>query len=206
MQQIKKARGAGEFDVNGEIVRFVDGYEGSIFDTIALTAGLQTTIERQFFTGVTQKTKGETNLTRDQQLPQGWSMKVKRLGLEVPLMCGATRIAINDVLQVLFGGYVRFFINRDVIIGEGRAVMFPPGFGVGGQTNENNLGIISNGMASMYAAYDLEEPQDLDSDMTFGCAFNFPGNSLGGFAMPTLVSNMLVIAHLYGDIMKPVTK
>jgi hypothetical protein len=203
----------GEFinTETGEVIKFEDGYYGSFYSTKQLASGLQGSTEVTFFgdtAGAGGYTKAATNMSRPFQLPNGYEMVVERLLFEVPLAMGNTVIVGDDIKKILYGGYVKWLLNEDFLIGDGRPVQFPGGYGIAGMTNESGACVMSNGQPSLVATYQLEEPQFIGDGNNFKSILTFPGFATwpaSAVTNVTLSQACFVVCHYWGLIRKAAT-
>jgi hypothetical protein len=148
----------------GPVINIRDFREGDKYDTIAIPFGLQTWgTEFIFFQNIQNKRFLDTNLKTPSKLSAGESMVLDRIGLYVRSAAGAVMTLPHDFKQVVDNAYYRLDIN-DILQDEGPAVKFPSGYGLYGQTNEADQGVLSVGVPATASAARLVKKQLLNQN------------------------------------------
>jgi len=148
----------------GKYFSIVEYYDGEKYDTIAQASGaISAGTNVTWFNNLTNKDLNSCNFLTARRINKGEEMLVKRMSVSVPLAFGNTVPVVADIKKVLYGLYCVFRINR-LDVAEGLAIEFPSGYGMAGQTNENNAGVVSNGVASTAAQRQLEKIHEITSE------------------------------------------
>lgn len=146
------------------IVNIRDYREGDIYDSIVVPHGLQAPgTEFIFFQDIQGKREIDTNLRTPSKLSAGQSMVLDRIGLDVRLATGSSFPQVRDVKSILFNGFYSLKIN-DILQDSGPAIKFPSGYGLYGQTNESDQGVVSNGVPATASTSRLVKKQLLNQN------------------------------------------
>lgn len=161
-RQVDEATGQ---PTSNTVVNIRDFREGDKYDTVALPTGTITAgTEFTFFNNLQGKQQGvDTNLRTSSKLSAGESMVLDRIGIYVRLSTGVAFPAPQDVKTILDNSFYRLKIN-DILQDEGPAIKFPSGYGIYGQTNENNQGIVTNGVPATASTARLVKKQLLNQN------------------------------------------
>jgi hypothetical protein len=206
----------------GQVVNIRDFRESDKYDTIVIPAAMAIAAgtEFQFFADLNLKNTTDTNLKTARKLSAGESMVLDRIGLYFRLATGNTLTFPRDLKKVFENSYYRLRIN-EILQDEGPAVKFPSGYGIYGQTNENDQGIVSIGVPATASAARLVKKQMLNQNHELEGVLRFDarnwavapgaGSALGPilapFTMaPTLDAPVFVTNYLHGLIRAAVTK
>jgi len=205
----------GEFiDADGNKIRIVEYREDTKYDTIEVAAGLMAAgTQFTFFRDLAGKNPIDSNFTTPRRLPSGEKMVLTHIGVYVRLCAGNVIPTPADLKRVYENAYYVLRVNQ-LLVAEGPAIMFPAGFGLYGQTTENNSGVISNGVPSRAAQTPLRQPQLLTENHDINGMLNFDGRigwvtavgAGGTIVMPTTIADMLVTATLHGLVSSAATK
>jgi hypothetical protein len=206
---------------SGQIVNIRDFRESDKWDSILIPANtpIVAGTSFQFFSDIQNKRLTDTNFKTPRKLSAGESMVLDRIGLYFRLATGNQLPAPRDVKKVVENAYYNLSIN-DILQDEGPVNKFPSGYGLYGQTTENDNGIISLGVPATASASRLVKKQMLNQnhELTGVIAFDprqwlATGSGLGGYQpplpgyqVPVLESNLVVINYLHGLIRAAVTK
>jgi hypothetical protein len=220
LQPVKGEPGRFFVPALGKVINIVEFREDDKYDTVQIvsqpvaappfpiTAGQQFT----FFRDLQGKELIDTNFTTQRRLPAGEEMLIERIGVSIPLAVGNVLPFPRDIKKVAEDGFLKFQINRKDVI-EGPLVKLPIGYGLSGQTQETDQGIVAVGVPATASVANLRKPQfittehDVDGVLTF-----LPRNWLQAPAiaapqqMPTLENTVLVKLWLHGLIKAAATK
>jgi len=148
----------------GEKVDIVDYRDGDRYDTIRIASGaISAGSETVLFRDIGSKDAIDFNMGAAHRLSSGEQMLVQRIGVDVPLCFGNTIVAPADIKRVAYGGYLKLSLNQRETA-SGPLYTFGMGYGLAGQTNENNTGIVSIGVPSTAAKKNLVKEHWLTSD------------------------------------------
>lgn len=148
----------------GPVINIRDFREGDKYDTIAIPTGtIAAGTEFQFFQDLQNKRTVDTNLRIPASVSKGESMVLDRIGLYVRSSTGLTFPPPQDVKTIVDNAYYKLEING-LLQDEGPAVKFPSGYGLYGQTNENNQGIVAIGVPATASASRLIKKQLLNQN------------------------------------------
>lgn len=187
------------FDTStGKYVDIVDYHDADRYDTVRLASGAVTAgTEINLFKDLSSKDKIDANISQTSRLSQGEEMLVRRVGFDIPLCFGDTRVAPADIKRVAYGAYCEVKLN-DKIIAEGPLYTMPSGYGLAGQTNENAAGIVSVGVASTAAQRQLEKTHWLTSNQDITGTVKFFDHTWDVANMPTTASRVHIRAFIGG--------
>lgn len=195
---------------SGKILNISEFREDDKYDTIHIPAGLVTQgTQFVFFRSTEQKSLVDTNLTQQSRLSAGEEMVVERVGLTIRLATGNDLPAPADIKKVAEDSFFRMEVNQLLLI-EGPVIKFPSGYGLAGQTQETDAGIVSIGVPSTASAAKLIKTQLLTQRHEIEGRLTFFGRT--GFVtdlptpMPTLADSILVTAWLHGLVKAAVSK
>lgn len=189
------------FDTStGKYVDIVDYYDGDRYDTIRLASGgITAGAESVLFRDISSKDKIDNNLGQSNRIGQGEQMLVRRVGADVPACFGNVIVRAADVKRVAFNGYLKVKIN-DRDIAEGPIYSFPSGYGLAGQTTENNASVVSIGVPSTAAQRNLEKSHWLTPQMDVTGTITFWNHTWDVANMPTLDTRVFVRVFVGGLI------
>lgn len=201
---------------SGQVVNIRDFREGDKYDTIVIPAGtaIAPGSELIFFQDIQAKRDVDTNFKTPRKLSAGESMVLDRIGLAFRLAVGNTISLPRDIKKVAENTFYRLKIN-DILQDEGPAIKFPSGYGLYGNTTENDAGIVSLGVPATASAARLVKKQMLNQNHELDGVLRFDarnwltaGSSLGGIAYvnPTLEQPLVITNYLHGLIRAAVTK
>lgn len=212
---------AGNF--TGPVINIRDFREGDKYDTVQIETGVQAWgTEYIFFQNIQNKRFLDTNLKTPSKLSAGESMVLDRIGLYICSAQGNEITTPHDFKQIVDNAYYRLDIN-DILQDEGPAVKFPSGYGLYGQTQEGNQGVISVGVPATASASRLVKKQllnqnhelrgvlrfDARSWLLQSNGGNFPTQTDATATITSTVANaggVLVRNFLHGLIRSAVTK
>lgn len=203
----------------GQVVNIRDFRESDKYDTIVIPAtAIPAGTEFQFFSDLNLKNTTDTNLKTQRKLSAGESMVLDRIGLYFRLAVGNNLSVPRDLKKTFENSYYSLRIN-EILQDEGPAIKFPSGYGIYGQTNENDNGIVSIGVPATASAARLVKKQMLNQNHELQGVLRFDarnwavapgaGSALGPAVftqVPTLDEPVMVTNYLHGLIRAAVTK
>jgi hypothetical protein len=194
----------------GKILNISEFREDDKYDTVHIPAGLITQgTSFVFFRSTEGKSLVDTNLTQQSRLSAGEEMVVERVGATMRLATGNDLPHPADFKKVSEDSFFRMEVNQLLLI-EGPLIKFPSGYGLAGQTQETDQGIVSIGIASTASAAKLVKTQLLTQRHEIEGRLTFFGRT--GFTtplpnpMPTLSTSVLVTIWLHGLVKAAVSK
>jgi hypothetical protein len=203
---------------SGQVVNIRDFREGDKYDTVVFPAGevIDAGTEFIFFQDIQQKRDLDTNFKTPRKLSAGESMVLDRIGLYPRLALGDVIDLPRDIKKILENAFYRLKIN-DILQDEGPAIKFPSGYGIYGNTTENDAGIVSLGVPATASAARLVKKQMLNQNHELDGVLRFDarnwlttqGSAMGPIAEylpPQLERNLVVTNYLHGLIRAAVTK
>lgn len=191
----------GTLTVAGQRFGIMQSREGDRYDSVEQASGAITAgAELVLFRDVTNKNKQHLNLPQPARLPQGEEMVVSRVGVQIAQARGNTVATDDDIIKLAYAGVLELKVNQRQI-SEGPLVLFPSGYGVTGQTNRTDTGVVTVGVASYGSAPNLLVPQVISGTDDIAGTIRFPDNQwLGTPAMPTLDGRQVFTVLLHGII------
>jgi hypothetical protein len=202
---------------SGQIVNIRDFRESDKYDSIVIPANaiVVAGTEFIFFQDIQNKRDLDTNFKTPRKLSAGESMVLDRIGLSFRLALGNTLALPRDIKKVVENAYYRLKIN-DIMQDEGPAIKFPSGYGLYGNTTENDAGIVSLGVPATASAAKLIKTQLLNQNHELDGALRFDArtwtSSVGPLGagptvtQPTLEQPLLITCYLHGLIRSAVSK
>lgn len=209
-----------------QVVNIRDFRESDKWDSVALPAYdagagvgvISFGTELTFFQNIQNKRDLDTNIKTPRKLSAGESMVLDRIGLYARSAVGNVTTLPRDVKKVFEDSYYRLTVN-DILQDEGPAIKFPSGYGLYGQTTENDTGIISIGVPATASASRLAKKQLLNQNHELNGFLRFDQRSwligdndglgpMSGAAIqaPQLEVGLVVTNYLHGLIRSAVTK
>jgi hypothetical protein len=203
----------------GQVVNIRDFRESDKYDSIVIPPGEQisTGIEIIFFQDIQGKRETDSNIKTPRKLSAGESMVLDRIGLYFRLAVGNSVTLPRDIIKVVENSYYRLKIN-DILQDEGPSIKFPSGYGLYGQTTENDAGIVSVGVPATASASRLVKKQMLNQNHELDGLIRFDARgwtqqaSPAGFNntvivdQPTLETPLIITNYLHGLVRAAVTK
>ncbi len=209
LQPVKGKPGYFLNTITGKYTFIAEWREDNKYDTVKITGATALTAgtERNFFRDLTDKEYIHTNLTTPRRLPAGEEMLVDRAWVYMPSAIGNTVTLGTDFKKVVEGAYIKFQINRKDVA-EGPMWMFPSGYGLAGNTSENNAALLSIGVPSTAAAAKLKREQYLTSEHDMDAVLSFKSQAGWdtNFAMATLTQHIQIKAGYHGTVRSAATK
>lgn len=204
----------------GQVVNIRDFRESDKYDSVIIPAGevITTGTEIIFFNDVQGKRETDSNIKTPRKLSAGESMVLDRIGLYFRLAVGNSISSARDIIKVAENSYYRLTIN-EILQDEGPAIKFPSGYGLSGNTTENNLSIVSLGVAATASASRLIKKQMLNQNHELNGLLRFdarngwtnssnPAGFVGvvNVVQPTLTNPLIITNYLHGLVRAAVTK
>lgn len=203
----------------GQVVNIRDFRESDKWDSIVIPPqeAIPTGTEIVFFQDIQGKRDTDSNIKTPRKLSAGESMVLDRIGLYFRLAVGNSITSGRDIFKVVENCYYRLKIN-DILQDEGPAVKFPSGYGLYGNTTENNTSIVSVGVPATASASRLIKKQMLNQNHELDGLLRFDPRTWtaqpnpAGFAavvnvvQPTLDTALIATNYLHGLIRAAVTK
>lgn len=219
LQPIEGQPGLFRDDTTGQIVNIRDFRESDKYDNVVIPAGeaIQTGTELNFFSDLQGKRSTDTNFATQRKLSAGESMVLDRIGLYFRLATGNSISSGRDIMKIVENSYYRLSIN-DILQEEGPAIKFPSGYGLYGNTTENNTSIVSVGVPATASAARLIKKQLLNQNHELNGFIRFDARTWmaapnpAGFentvtyVNPTLDTPIVITNYLHGLIRSAVTK
>ncbi len=219
LQPIEGQPGLFRDSDSGNIVNIRDFRESDKYDNVVIPGGEAITsgTTLNFFSDLQGKTRTDTNFATQRKLSAGESMVLDRIGLYFRLATGNGITSGRDVMKVVENSYYRLDIN-DILQEEGPAIKFPSGYGLYGNTTENNTSIVSVGVPATASAARLIKKQLLNQNHELSGTLSFTSRSWLGapnpagftntvtYVNPTLENPVVITNYLHGLIRSAVTK
>lgn len=219
LQPIEGQPGLFRDSDTGQVVNIRDFRESDKYDSIVIPAGEQipTGTEMVFFQDVQAKRETDSNIKTPRKLSAGESMVLDRIGLYFRLAVGNSITSGRDIMKIVENSYYRLRIN-EILQDEGPAIKFPSGYGLYGNTTENNTSVVALGVPATASAARLIKKQllnqnhELDGLLRFDArGWTANGNPSGlsetvTVVQPTLDTPLIITNYLHGLIRAAVTK
>lgn len=195
------------------VIDISDYREDDKYDTVVIPAGL-VAAGAQFihFRDVANKNLIDTNFSQQSRLSAGEEMIIDRVGLTVRNASGNLLPTPSDVKKLTEDAFWSVTVNRLLLI-EGPAIKFPSGYGLYGNTVENNQGIVSIGVPATASAAKLIKTQLITASHEVQATLTFFNRTwvtaaviAAGDQMPTFSQPLLVTGWLHGLIKTASTK
>lgn len=202
-----------------QIVNIRDFREGDKYDSTFIPAGniIGTGTEINFFADLQGKRSTDTNFATQRKLSAGESMVLDRIGLYFRTAVGDSITSGRDIMKVVENAYYKLTIN-DILQDEGPAIKFPSGYGLYGNTTENNTSIMALGVPATASAARLIKKQMLNQNHELNGLLRFDARTWTGqpnpagfpavltVTQPTLNTPLIMTNYLHGLIRSAVTK
>ena len=203
----------------GHVVNIRDFRESDKYDSVVIPSQeqIQTGTDLIFFQDIQGKRNTDTNFKTPRKLSAGESMVLDRIGLYFRLAVGQSISSGRDIMKVVENCYYSLRING-ILQEEGPAIKFPSGYGLYGNTTENNTSIVSVGVPATASAARLIKKQMLNQNHELNGSMLFDARSWtaqpnpAGFqntvtvVQPTLDNPLIITNYLHGLIRAAVTK
>jgi hypothetical protein len=203
----------------GQIVNIRDFREGDKYDSIVfpIQEVIGTGTQCIFFADLQGKRRTDTNFATQRKLSAGESMVLDRIGLYFRLAVGNSITSGRDIIKIVENSFYQLTIN-DILQDEGPAIKFPSGYGLYGNTTENDMSIMALGVPATASAARLIKKQMLNQNHELNGLLQFDARQWcaqpnpAGFdatvtvVQPTLDTAVIVTNYLHGLIRAAVTK
>jgi hypothetical protein len=203
----------------GQVVNIRDFRESDKYDSVVIPPNevVPTGTESIFFQDVQGKRETDSNIKTPRKLSAGESMVLDRIGLYFRLAVGNAITSGRDIMRIVENSYYRLTIN-DILQEEGPAIKFPSGYGLYGNTTENNTSIVSVGVPATASASRLIKKQMLNQNHELNGTLRFDARTWtaapnpAGFAntvsvaQPQLDTALIITNYLHGLVRAAVTK
>ncbi len=202
-----------------QVVNIRDFREGDKYDTVVIPSGetIATGTELVFFQDLQGKRDTDTNFKTQRKLSAGESMVLDRIGLYCRMATGNSITSGRDIMKAIENSFYKLTIN-EILQDEGPSIKFPTGYGLYGNTTENNTSIMSIGVPATASAARLIKKQLLNQNHELNGTMRFDPRSWtqqtnpAGFTgtvtvvQPELATPLLITNYLHGLIRSAVTK
>jgi hypothetical protein len=219
LQPIEGQPGLFRDSDTGQIVNIRDFREGDKYDSIIIppNEAVATGTECVFFSDIQGKRTTDTNFATQRKLSAGESMVLDRIGLYFRTAVGDSITSGRDIMKIVENCYYKLTIN-DILQDEGPAIKFPSGYGLYGNTTENNTSIMALGVPATASAARLIKKQMLNQNHELNGILRFdartwtaapnPAGFTGTYSVvqPTLDTPLIITNYLHGLIRAAVTK
>ena len=203
----------------GQVVNIRDFRESDKYDSVVIPPQelVPTGTEAIFFQDVQGKRETDSNIKTPRKLSAGESMVLDRIGLYFRLAVGNSITSGRDIMKIVENSFYSLKIN-DILQDEGPAIKFPSGYGLYGNTTENNTSIVSVGVPATASASRLIKKQMLNQNHELNGTLRFDARTWtnapnpAGFAstvqvvQPTLDTALIITNYLHGLVRAAVTK
>lgn len=179
--------GVYEIEGLGTTIRLLEWRAGSFYDSVRFEAGPQTPgVQQYLFQNLQGKNRQWTNLDNNAgRLPALNELIVNRVGAHVPQSIANIVLKDADIIKFATAAYMRVSVNQTRIIADAPLYTFQSGYGLVGNTNRNDTGLVTIGVASAAAAPQLLVAQPIG-----------PNDSIGSDSYITMYSNNWLAAEL----------
>lgn len=203
-----------------QVVNIRDFRESDKYDSVIIPGGeiITTGTEIIFFNDVQGKRETDSNIKTPRKLSAGESMVLDRIGLYFRLAVGDSISSARDIIKVVENSFYELRINQ-ILQDEGPSIKFPSGYGLSGNTTENNLSIVSLGVAATASASRLIKKQMLNQNHELNGLMRFDArngwtnsSNPAGFdttvsvVQPSLSNPLIITNYLHGLVRAAVTK
>ena len=200
-------------EATNEIFKLVEFRDDSKWDSVeVLTTDINNFKKKDFFVTQTDKDDLDTNLDTPRRLSQGETMVIRWIGAEIDQLGYSSNTPtltanLGDIKKIISFGYLKATINK-IMIAEGQLTKFPTGFGLYGNTTENNMSIIAIGMPSTAARKELEKQHFITSNHSINVTVTFQARTwlTTDPTTMTLDATRVLRVHLGGLISAAATK
>lgn len=190
----------------GKTFQQIELREDDVYDTILLTAALQSNLIYTFWRDIQNKDLEDCNLPNPSRIQSGDEVAIFRIGLHMRESVGNTLPAFNDYRKVVGAAHLEVVFNRRPIT-NGPIIKYPSGLGMGGFSDETGATAVSIGVPSIAASPTLFVPQQLKDDDDVKSKLKFlPSDWISGYVGPTLSTNIRVTLFLHGVMKNPLGK
>jgi hypothetical protein len=202
-----------------QVVNIRDFREGDKYDSCVIPANevITTGTALNFFQDTQGKKETDSNIKTPRKLSAGESMVLDRIGIYFRLATGNSITSGRDIMKVVENCFYKLTIN-EILQDEGPAIKFPSGYGLYGNTTENNTSIMALGVPATASAARLIKKQLLNQNHELQGIMRFDPRTWtaqpnpAGFTnvvnvvQPTLDTPLIITNYLHGLIRAAVTK
>jgi hypothetical protein len=198
---LRKTKEPGVFydDVLNKFIKIVEWSSGDRYDTVVTASGAITAgTSKNFFRTLTDKEKLDGNFPSPRRLlSNGEEMIMERVGVYIPSAVGNTVSLGRDIKKAAENFYLTVKLDRKEIV-DGPAIRFPTGYGLAGNTAENDAAVVSVGVPSVLAAPKLSRPHELNMDSDIDATGTWFDHVWDATNMPTLSNKVWHRLHFIG--------
>lgn len=187
-------------DSNGEVIILTEAREADRYDTEnlasgALTAGTKLTL----FTDLTNKNELDANFPEANKLVTGAERLVMEwIGYSVQQSNATNITSGKDIKRHICHGYLLFKLNK-LTVDEGPLERFPSGYGLSGNTVQNDGSVINNGVPATQSVRPLKELQMITDEHTVKCSVEFQSRTwLTTSTLPTMDAETAGRCYVHG--------
>lgn len=174
----------------GQVIDISDYREDDKYDTVAIAAGaVAAGTEFILFRDVANKRDIDTNFSQQSRLSAGEEMIIDRVGLTVRSATGNLLPSPSDIKKLAEDAFYRVEVNRLLLI-EGPAIKFPSGYGLYGNTVENNQGVVSIGVPATASAARLIKTQLITAQHEVQGFLRFENRDWAAVEVPIVADRM----------------
>lgn len=157
----------------GKFFNLVEYRDDDKYDTVVIASGaIAAGKTLELFRDLSSKDKIDTNFDTSRRLSKGEEMLIKRIGVDIPLAVGNTVLVAANIKKVAYNGFLDFRINKK-LVAEGPLYKYPSGYGMAGQTTENNASVVTIGVPSTAAQRPLEKVHEVTSEHDLSASIRF---------------------------------
>lgn len=190
----------------GRKIKIVEFREDNKYDTVVLAAAAVTDgLQKFFFRDLTNKVAVDTNFKTPRRIGQGEEMIIKWVGLQVEDACGNTPAVSRDVKKILWGSFFEFKVDG-VLVTEGTSIYYPSGYGLAGQSTENDSAIVASGVPATASVRVLEKPHQVGPDNDLEGLLTFQDHLWDATNLPTTSNKTYIRCTIHGIIRKGATR
>lgn len=206
LQPIEGQPGLFRDSDSGQVVNIRDFRESDKYDSVVMPAQetINVGVQFEFFANLQGKQNTDTNFKTQRKLSAGESMVLDRIGLYFRLAIGNQLTTGRDILKVVENCYYSLRIN-EILQDEGPAIKFPSGYGMYGNTTENNMSVLSLGVPATASAARLIKKQMLNQNHELSGILRFDSRSWMTAPNPSGMQNTVTVVQPLLDTALEVT-
>ena len=198
----------------GNIIDVRIDREDDVWDTEALASGdVALNAKLNLFATTKNKDKLDSNASAEKRaVPKSQKLVLERVGIYIPACLGNSEARPSDIKKVAECGYLDLKLSRTTIA-EGAGSKFPSGYGLTGNSFENQQGVVGIGSPATAAQAKLSKQFNIDGDSEVEAVYEFQkrtafvaANLTGGLTAgagtetPNLSVPVAVRLYLHGKI------
>lgn len=187
-------------DADGTEFQITGAQETDRYDSAELVSGLIATSHvLNFFADKSGKEDLDTNMPEASKVVTGAEqLYLERIGLSIQASNSTLLATSADYKRIMCAGFLEIRLNRDLLT-EGPMEIYPAGYGLSGQTNDNAASVMNIGVPSTTAVRPLLEQQIITEKHTIKAKVTFQARTwLTTETMPTLDGQNVVRLYLHG--------